>query len=254
MEILITNDDGINAPGINLLAQLMQSIGHVTMVAPDGPRSGQSSALTVNDPIRLNLVDQTTAMTRYVCTGTPTDCVKLALNQLYQDKRPDLLVTGINHGSNSALSVIYSGTMGAAMEGCANGILSIGFSLDDHSMQADFSHFSQYIVPITQQILQLDVPKGTCFNINAPTGQLQGVRIARQCKGFWGEEFEKRTDPHGRLYYWMTGRFINQEPKAIDTDEALLQKGYVTIVPTKIDMTDFDFLKQLSELNSNESR
>lgn len=254
MEILITNDDGINAPGINLLAQLMQTIGHVTMVAPDGPRSGQSSALTVNEPIRLNLLDNAPQMTRYVCTGTPTDCVKLALNQIYQDARPDLLVTGINHGSNSALSVIYSGTMGAAMEGCANGVLSIGFSLDNHSMNADFSHFATYIVPLTQQILQLHVPYGTCFNINAPTGPINGVRVTRQCKGFWGEEFEKRIDPHGKPYYWMTGRFINQEPQADDTDEAFLKQGYITVVPTKIDMTDVLFLKDIKTLNSNESR
>lgn len=254
MEILITNDDGIHAPGINLLAKLMQNLGHVTMVAPDGPRSGQSSALTVNEPIRMYLVDQTPEMTRYVSTGTPSDCVKLAMNQLYQERRPDLVVTGINHGSNSALSVIYSGTMGAAMEGCANGILSIGFSLDDHSMQADFSHFAEHIVPLTQQILQLDVPDGICFNINAPTGPLKGVRIARQCKGYWGEEFEKRVDPHGRTYFWMTGRFINQEPEAQDTDEAFLKQGYITIVPTKIDMTDFNLLKQLDNLNSDESR
>lgn len=254
MEILITNDDGINAPGINILARLMQSIGHVTMVAPDGPRSGQSSALTVNEPIRMKLLDETPQMTRYVSTGTPADCVKLAMNQLYQDARPDLLVTGINHGSNSALSVIYSGTMGAAMEGCANSVLSIGFSLDDHSMNADFSHFASYIVPLTQQILQLNVPYGTCFNINAPTGPIKGVRIARQCKGYWGEEFEKRVDPHGRPYFWMTGRFLNQEPDAMDTDEAFLQQGYITVVPTKIDMTDYDFLKEIKMLNSDESR
>lgn len=249
MEILITNDDGIKAPGIHILAGIMQQLGHVTVVAPDGPRSGQSSALTVNSPLRLRKKEETSSLTVYVCNGTPADCIKLALDQLYDAKnKPDLVATGINHGSNSAISVIYSGTMGAAMEGCVCGILSIGFSLCNHAMEADFSYFEAYILQLTKQILAMDVPYGTCFNVNAPCGELKGIRVARQCKGKWIKEFEKRTDPHGRDYYWMTGEFLNAEADAVDTDEAWLSQGYITVVPVKIDMTDYDWLVKMKSL------
>lgn len=249
MEILITNDDGIKAPGINRLAGIMQQLGHVTMVAPDGPRSGQSSALTVNAPLRLRKKEETPSLTTYVCNGTPADCIKLALDQLYDDSnKPDLVATGINHGSNSAISVIYSGTMGAAMEACVSGIPAIGFSLCNHSFEADFSHFEPHILPITKRIMDMNIPYGTCFNVNAPCGEIKGVRVTRQCRGKWIKEFEKRIDPHGRDYYWMTGEFLNVEPEADDTDEAWLGQGYITVVPVRIDMTDYDFLAQMKAL------
>ena len=211
--ILITNDDGDAANGIQVLTKLMCQIGDVVVMAPDGPRSGQSNAITVNHPVRYKLLEEKEGLTRYACTGTPTDCVKLALNEVL-DRKPDLLVSGINHGSNAAINVIYSGTMGAVFEGCENGILSIGFSIDDHSLEADFSAFESYILSITRTALANRLPYGVCLNVNCPKGEIKGVRVVRQCQGNWAKEFERREDPHGRAYFWLTGHFENHEPNA----------------------------------------
>lgn len=239
--ILITNDDGDQANGISVLTKVMAQLGQVVVLAPDGPRSGQSNAITVNQPIRFKMLEQSENITRYSCTGTPTDCVKLAMNELF-DRKPDLLVSGINHGSNAAINVIYSGTMGAVLEGCEYGIASIGFSLDDHAMSADFSKFEPYILKISQKVIQEGLPYGTCLNINCPKGEVKGIKVVRQCEGHWTKEFEKRTDPTGRNYFWLTGYFENHEPQATDTDIWALENGYISIVPTKIDMTAYDFI------------
>lgn len=244
--ILITNDDGFQAKGINVLAELMAEIGEVIVVAPDGPRSATSNALTINQPLRHKLLKKSENVTWYTCTGTPTDCVKLAFNTLI-DRTPDLLVSGINHGSNSAINVIYSGTMGAVLEGCAYGVPSVGFSICDHSAGADFTDFAPYITKITEQVLKNGLPDGTCLNVNAPVGKIAGMRVVRQCKGNWIEEFERRTDPAGRDYYWLTGRYDNKEPHATDTDEWALANGYVSIVPTKVDLTAHDFIDVFSK-------
>jgi 5'-nucleotidase len=240
--ILITNDDGADARGIEVLTELMTQIGDVVVVAPDGPRSAQSNALTVTHPIRFKLLEERDGLVRYSCTGTPTDCVKLALNEIF-DKQPNLIVSGINHGSNSAINVIYSGTMGAVLEGCENGILSIGFSLCDYSLNADFSSFEPFILQITREALKNGLPHATCLNVNAPTGKIVGVRVVRQCDGRWTKEFEKRTDPHGRAYFWLTGGFENHEPEAEDTDEWALEHGFVSVVPTKIDLTAYQAIE-----------
>jgi len=240
--ILITNDDGADAKGIEVLTELMTQIGDVVVVAPDGPRSAQSNALTVTHPIRFKLLEERDGLVRYSCTGTPTDCVKLALNEIF-DKQPNLIVSGINHGSNSAINVIYSGTMGAVLEGCENGILSIGFSLCDYSLNADFSSFEPFILQITREALKNGLPHATCLNVNAPTGKIVGVRVVRQCDGRWTKEFEKRTDPHGRAYFWLTGGFENHEPEAEDTDEWALEHGFVSVVPTKIDLTAYQAIE-----------
>ena len=237
--ILITNDDGDTANGIAVLTRLMMQIGEVIVVAPDGPRSAQSNALTVTHPIRFKLLETAEGLTRYSCTGTPTDCVKLALNEIL-DRKPDLLVSGINHGSNAAINVIYSGTMGAVLEGCENGILSIGFSIDNHSLSADFKHFEEYILQITRTALANGLPEGICLNVNSPKDEIKGVRVCRQCVGHWTKEFAKRTDPQGRSYFWLTGHFENHEPEAQDTDEWALANGYVSVVPTKIDLTAYE--------------
>jgi 5'-nucleotidase len=239
--ILITNDDGDQANGINVLTKVMAQLGQVVVLAPDGPRSGQSNAITVNQPIRFKMLEQSENITRYSCTGTPTDCVKLAMNELF-DRKPDLLVSGINHGSNAAINVIYSGTMGAVLEGCEYGIASIGFSLDDHAMNADFSKFEPYILKIAQKVIQEGLPYGTCLNINCPKGDVKGIKVVRQCEGHWTKEFEKRTDPTGRNYFWLTGYFENHEPQATDTDIWAMENGYISVVPTKIDMTAYDFI------------
>lgn len=249
--ILVSNDDGINAKGINVLAELMSQIGDVVVLAPEGPRSGQSNAITVEVPIRFTKVKETENIIFYSCTGSPTDCVKLALNELL-DRKPDLLVSGINHGSNAAINVIYSGTMGAAFEGCENGVPSIGFSIDDHNMNADFTHFSPYILYIARLVMEKGLGSRMCLNVNAPIGEIVGVKIARQCNGYWTKEFERRDNPRGNgSYYWMTGYFKNMEPDAQDTDEWALANGYVSIVPTTIDMTDYNGIKMLSEWELN---
>ena len=242
--ILITNDDGHDARGIQVLTLLMMQLGDVVVVAPDGARSAQSNALTVTHPIRFKKLEQKEGLIIYSCTGTPTDCVKLALNEIV-DRRPDLIGAGINHGSNSAINVIYSGTMGAVLEGCENGILSIGFSVCDHSLDADFSIFESYVLQISRAALLNGLPHATCLNVNAPVGPIKGIRVARQCDGRWTKEYAKRTDPRGGSYFWLTGNFENHEPEAEDTDEWALEHGFISIVPTKIDLTAFEAMDKI---------
>jgi 5'-nucleotidase len=246
--ILITNDDGHEANGIVVLTRLMMQIGDVVVVAPDGARSAQSNALTVTHPIRFKKTEETEGLSRYVCTGTPTDCVKLALNEIVE-RRPDLIVAGINHGSNSAINVIYSGTMGAVLEGCENGILSIGFSINNHSLEVDFTFFEKYVLQITREALKNGLPHATCLNVNAPEGEIAGIRVARQCDGRWTKEYAKRIDPRGGSYFWLTGNFENHEPEAEDTDEWALDHGYISIVPTKIDLTAYESMDEIRNWN-----
>jgi 5'-nucleotidase len=242
--ILITNDDGHDAQGIEVLTRLMTQIGDVIVVAPDGPRSAQSNALTVTHPVRFKKLEEREGLIRYSCTGTPTDCVKLALNEIVE-RKPDLVVAGINHGSNAAINVIYSGTMGAVLEGCENGILSIGFSICNHSLDADFTNLEPYVLQITREALKNGLPHATCLNVNAPVGEIAGVKVARQCDGRWVKEYAKRMDPHGRAYYWLTGNFESHEPESEDTDEWALDHGYISIVPTKIDLTAHETIEQI---------
>jgi 5'-nucleotidase len=242
--ILITNDDGADAQGIQVLTHLMMQIGDVVVVAPDGPRSAQSNALTVTHPIRFKKIEEKEGLTRYTCTGTPTDCVKLALNEIVE-RQPDLLVSGINHGTNSAINVIYSGTMGAVLEGCENGIASIGFSINTHSLEADFTKFEKYILQISLETLKNGLPHAVCLNVNAPVGEIAGVKVSRQCDGRWTKEFEKRADPQGRAYFWLTGNFENHEPEKEDTDEWAISKGFISIVPTKIDLTAYEAMEAI---------
>lgn len=240
--ILVTNDDSHKAKGIHVLTKLMMQLGDVVVVAPDGPRSGQSNAITVTTPIRFKMIEDSPGLKRYKSNGTPTDCVKLAMNEIL-DRMPDLLVSGINHGSNAAVNVIYSGTMGAALEGCENLIPSIGFSICNFDPDADFSEFEPYILKITKSVLENGLPKGICLNVNAPAANYKGLKIARQCDGNWQQELAKATDPHGMHYYWLTGYFNNREVDAQDTDEWALANGYVSVVPTKIDLTAHEYLK-----------
>ncbi|MHB9054595.1 MAG: 5'/3'-nucleotidase SurE [Paludibacteraceae bacterium] len=243
--ILVTNDDGVYAPGLVTLTKLMRQLGDVIVVAPDGPRSGQSNAITVNVPIRFREIEKENGLTIYSCTGTPTDCVKMAFENLVT-RKPDLVVAGINHGSNAAINVIYSGTMGAVFEGCEHGVSSIGFSLCDHSIDANFSEFEPYILKITGETLKHGLPRNICLNVNAPTGQLKGIRTARQCTGQWVKELAMKTDPRGKEYFWLTGYYENQEPESEDTDEWMLSNGYVSVVPITIDMTAFKFMDKLN--------
>lgn len=245
-KILITNDDGIKAKGIVTLMNIAKAYGDVLVVAPDRSRSGMSSAITVEDPIRLKKHSDEAGFETYSCTGTPVDCIKLAFDKLL-DCPPDLILSGINHGSNSSVSVHYSGTMGAVIEGCIHEVPSVGFSLCDWRPDADFSYFEAAIHKIIQQVLISGLPLGTCLNVNAPKGALKGIEICRQGNGRWVEEFDKRTDPQKRDYYWITGYYQNMDNGSTDTDNHILETQKVSVVPIKVDLTDHSFLIKMKE-------
>ncbi len=245
--ILITNDDGIQAKGINTLAQYLQPLADIVVVAPDAPRSGQSSAITVSAPLRMTMVEKRDGICFIRTTGTPVDCVKLAMNLLL-DKKPDLLVSGINHGSNAAINVIYSGTMGAVNEGTLLGIPAIGLSLCNHNADADFEPCREIIVNLCRQALARTAswPQGMGLNVNFPNApKVLGVKFCRAARGHWSEEYDCRIDPNGHEYYWLTGRYKNNEPDADDTDEYWLARNYATIVPCLTDLTNLTELPAL---------
>ena len=245
--ILITNDDGVNAKGISELVGIVRKYGKVVVVAPDGARSGQSNAITMTEPLYKTKLLEEDGLTIYKCSGTPTDCVKMALNNIL-DRKPDFIFSGINHGSNSSVNVIYSGTMGAVLEGCSQGITSVGFSLCDHSKDADFSLFLPFVESIIAKVSTRDLPQGVCLNVNAPIGEIKGVRVCMQSKGQWIEEFDKRVNPNGQIYYWMTGVFENAEPENTGTDEWALNNGFVSVVPTTCDLTHYESLAWLKKI------
>lgn len=249
--ILVTNDDGYFAPGLEVLIDMIKPYGDVLVIAPEQGVSGMSHAITIKNPLRIVKIKEEGNVTIYKVNGTPVDCVKIGLNQL-ADRKPDILVSGINHGSNSSISVIYSGTMGGALEGCLNGIPSIGFSLCSHSMDADFSVVKKHGEAIFLDALKNRLANNSCLNVNFPVvkeDDFKGVKVCRQAKGVWKEEYEKRTDPHGGTYYWLTGNFNNQENGSTDTDEWALNNNYASVVPVKTDFTDFEILPSLAHLN-----
>ncbi|WP_419801277.1 5'/3'-nucleotidase SurE [Mucilaginibacter sp.] len=235
--ILVVNDDGITAPGIKALLEVMQEIGQVIVVAPDSPQSGMGHAITIGKPLRLDKVDLYEGVEMYKCSGTPVDCVKLAVNVIFKGKKPDLCVSGINHGLNNSINVLYSGTMSAAVEGAIESIPSIGFSLDDYTQEADFSAAKKYINQIALQVLDHGLPQATLLNVNFPnTKDLKGIKICRQANAKWAEEFDERSDPQKRKYYWLTGVFqVNDLGE--DTDVWALEHDYVSVVPVQFDMT-----------------
>lgn len=236
--ILVTNDDGITSPGIRALAEEMQQLGQVVVVAPDSPQSGMGHAITIASPLRLEPVDLFKNITAYQCSGTPVDCVKLAVDKILP-RKPDLCVSGINHGTNSSINVIYSGTISAAMEAAIEGIAAIGFSHTDYSFQADLTLARRVVANIARQVLQHGLPEHILLNVNipnVPVSQFKGVRICRQAVARWEEEFAERTDPRGKKYYWLTGRFVNYDP-GNDTDEWALRHGYAAVVPVQYDLT-----------------
>ena len=249
--ILVVNDDGINAPGIRKLISIMNDFGDVVVVAPDGPQSGKGHAITIESTIRCDKVIMDDGpQTEYSCSGTPVDCVKLAVNKLIT-RKPDLCVSGINHGSNSSINVIYSGTMSAAVEGALEGIPSIGFSLLDYSHEADFSEGEKYIREITQSVLDNNLPEGVCLNVNIPKSvddkKIKGIKVCRQAKANWVEEFDEREDPKGRKYYWLTGKFVNYD-KGDDTDERALENHYISVVPVQFDVTAYHAISKLNTI------
>lgn len=249
--ILVTNDDGITAPGIRALISAMSEIGTVIVVAPDKPQSAMGHAITLNSTLFINKVSSENAIvTEYSCSGTPVDCVKLAVNEILH-RKPDLCVSGINHGSNSSINVIYSGTMSAAVEAGIEGIPAIGFSLLDYDWNADFDSIKSSIKKITLEVLEKGMPENVVFNVNFPKlkeNEIKGIKICRQAKAIWMEKFDKRITPQGKDYYWLTGEFVNQD-KGEDTDEWALENGYISVVPVQFDLTAHHTIQQLNTWN-----
>lgn len=249
--ILVVNDDGITAPGIKALMDAMAEIGRVVVVAPDSPQSGMGHAITIGKPLRLDQVDIYEGIEMYRCSGTPVDCVKLAVNKIFKGKKPDLCVSGINHGLNNSINVLYSGTMSAAVEGAIEGIPSIGFSLDDYTLQADFEPCIKFVKELALQVLSHGLPQASLLNVNFPnTKHIKGIKICRQAAAKWAEEFDERIDPHKRPYYWLTGVFqLNDGGE--DTDVWALEQGYASVVPVQFDMTAHHVIPYLNNWKFN---
>ncbi len=241
--IFLTNDDGYMSKGFRAAIEVARSFGHVIAIAPDRVQSGMSQAITISTPLFLRQVESTDDVEIYSFSGTPVDCVKVAFDHFLQERKIDLVLSGINHGSNAAVNVMYSGTMGAAIEGSFYGIPAVGLSLDDHSAEADFE------AAVLDAAATL--PRPLCLNVNVPAiplGEIRGIKPCRQTKGFWREDFYRRQDPHGRDYFWLTGKFNNAEPDAEDSDEWALAHGYVAVVPVQVDMTDYRMLSALPDI------
>ena len=247
--ILVSNDDGITSKGIKVLVDAMAELGEVMVVAPDSPQSGMGHAITVGHPLRLAETRIFDNARSYKCSGTPADCVKLAKFHLLKDRRPDLVVSGVNHGSNSSINVLYSGTMSAAVEAAIEGFPAIGFSLCDYDADADFSHTITPVKKIARMVIEKGLPKGIALNVNFPARQrepLRGIRVCRQAHAKWQEEFDQRTDPYGQPYYWLVGNFMNFD-KGDDNDEWAIANNYVSIVPCQYDLTDLSAIDYLNE-------
>lgn len=252
--ILVTNDDGITAPGLRTLIEVMKTLGEVIVVAPDSPQSAMGHAITTSstlyvEEVKIDDGDQK----EYSCSGTPVDCVKLAVKQIL-GKRPDICVSGINHGSNSSINVIYSGTMSAALEAGIEGIPAIGFSLCNYQWGANFDACKAYVKTITQNVLEHGLPDGVVLNVNIPDlpkSKIKGIKVCRQAKANWEEEFDKRKNPQGRDYYWLAGKFVNLD-QGDDTDEWALENGYISVVPVQYDLTAHHCIQTLNSWNLND--
>jgi 5'-nucleotidase len=247
--ILVTNDDGITSHGIRTLIEVMKELGEVVVVAPNSPQSGMGHAITIGDALRLDKNDIFPGLLAYECSGTPADCVKLAKHFVLKDRVPDLVVSGINHGSNSSISVLYSGTMSAAIEAAIEGLPAIGFSVCNHSPNADISYCKEFVKKIASQVLKTSLPRGVALNVNIPfnsENNINGIKICRQARAKWQENFEERKDPYGRRYFWMNGSFVNFD-KGEDTDEWAIANNYVSVVPCAFDLTAHHALPILND-------
>ena len=245
--ILITNDDGINAPGLRKLISIVKDLGEIVVIASDKSMSGMAHAVTIQTPIRVRLEKEEDNYKEYLTTGTPVDNVKLGKHKLC-GRLPDLILSGINHGSNASINIIYSGTMGAVLEGVIDGVPGIGFSLMDFSNDADFSHVDDSVRNIVTKVLHDGLPSGVCLNVNFPINNgvpLKGIKVCKQANARWVEDFEERKDPHGRIYYWLAGRFEDGDGRE-NTDEKALAENYVSIVPSHTDFTAHEHLDKLN--------
>lgn len=249
--ILVVNDDGITSPGINALVEVAKIFGEVVVVAPDKPQSGMGHAITLDAILSIHKIE-VGGVKAYSCSGTPVDCVKIAINKIL-DRSPDLILSGINHGSNSSINVIYSGTMSAALEGVLGGIPSAGFSLLSHSIDANFSAAKHYAQIIIEKLLTTSFPHGVCLNVNIPNVPqelIHGIKVCRQAKANWEEEYDERTDPMGRTYYWLTGKFVIDDDHKEDTDEWALENNYVSVVPVQYDITDYKIINNIKHFEN----
>ncbi|MBK8563927.1 MAG: 5'/3'-nucleotidase SurE [Saprospiraceae bacterium] len=248
--IFVTNDDGINAPGLKALVDVARDLGDLIVVAPDSPQSGQGHAITLKDPLRLKRVDVFDGVEAYECSGTPVDCVKLGKHVLLHQREADLCISGINHGSNASINILYSGTMSAAMEASLEGINSIGFSLLNYEWDADFESCKPFLKEIMQHVLAHGLGGCKLLNVNipaVPTALLKGFRVCRQAEARWNERYQEGTDPRGQKYYWLTGEFMNQD-KGDDTDVWALENNYISVVPSGHDLTCYDAIEGLKAL------
>ena len=248
MLILITNDDSIEAPGLHFLVDCVKDLGEVYVVAPALPHPGDSSAFPVQAPPRINAPEGNHGARVFSVNGTPVDCVKLSMHHILPCK-PDLLLSGVNHGSNAGNSVIYSGTMGAAFEACMQGIPAVGYSLLHHSLKADFSECTPYIKAITRAVIENGLPEGVCLNVNFPAKvKIEGMRVTRAARSHWSEEYQEYLDPHGKPFFWLTGKLQNDEPESTDTDIYWLDRNYASIVPVRADQNATDAIPHLRQL------
>lgn len=244
--ILVTNDDGISAKGIFSLVEAVSGFGEIVIVAPDKPQSGMGHAITMNHPLRMSKSQLFPEFEAYTCTGTPVDCVKLAIYEVLK-RKPDLLVSGINHGANTSTNVLYSGTMSAAVEGAMENIPSVGFSLCNYESDADFSGAKEIVKQVVAKMLEGKFPENICLNVNVPdlpSNKIKGIKICKQANAFWEDRFDKRLDQFGNPYYWMTGDFAMQNSDE-DTDLYAIMEGYASIVPTQFDMTAHQVIENL---------
>ncbi len=250
--ILVTNDDGYDAPGISHLIRALSGMGRIVEVAPDSPQSGKACSFTAHDQLHLRRISDDGDVLFYTCSGTPVDCVKLSLHHIFAQRRPDLIVSGINHGGNDSVCVMYSGTMGAVLEGCIVGIPAVGFSLQEFNWNADFTSAEEVVRTIVPQVLRKRMPRGTVLNVNIPyRKEFSGYKVCRQADGYWHKEYiDVNTENEEDLVFFTSGQYANREPDATDTEEYYLNRGYVTIVPCQVDLTayramdDFKYLEQ----------
>ena len=246
--ILVTNDDGITAPGMRALIKIMNKIGDVVVVAPDSPQSGMGHAITIDNVLTCNPISiDDGPQLEYICSGTPADCVKMAISEILK-RKPDLCISGINHGSNSSINVIYSGTMSAAIEAGIKSVPAIGFSLLDFNLDADFKPSEKFIRRIILNILLNGIPEGVVLNVNIPNlkkEEIKGIKVCRQANGYWKEDFDKRKNPFGKEYYWLSGEFVCKD-KGQDTDVFALENGYISVVPVQFDMTAHHMIQKIN--------
>ena len=247
--ILVTNDDSIHSKGIRELVSVARLFGRVVVVAPDKPQSAMGHAITISNPLRIHDFHGFDEIDAYECSGTPVDCVKLAIFEILK-RKPDLLLSGINHGENSSTNVLYSGTMSAAIEGAMEGIDSIGFSLSDFDPEANFDAVKRIAKKLISQVLKSGLPSNTCLNVNIPKipiHKIKGIQVCAQAHAYWSDYFDSREDQFGRPYYWLTGDFADVDQRK-DTDLYALKNGYVSVVPTHFDLTNYKALETLKFL------